>query len=142
MQFFEDLVGGGRPPEGLAIGIVLGDKVVDTLQELLDAGEKTAADGLVNDRREEGFYLIEPGTVGRDEMYVLVRARCRPRLDLRMGMGGVLVRDAVDVQFVGWHSLVDLAQEGMELLVPMRWPAGHQYGAVEHIQCSNRVGAP
>lgn len=68
MKLFEDRVGGGGPLEGLAIGVVRGDEVIDALHELLDAGERAATDGLVGDQREEALDLIEPGVVGWDEV--------------------------------------------------------------------------
>ena len=44
MQFFEDRIGGGGPYEGLGVGVVGSDEVVDALHELFDAGEGAAAD--------------------------------------------------------------------------------------------------
>ncbi len=73
MQLFEDGVGGGGSLEGPAVGVVGGDEAVDALHELLDAGERAAADGLVGDEGEEAFDLIEPGTVGRNEVHVPAR---------------------------------------------------------------------
>ena len=40
MQFFEDRVGRGGPLERLAVGVVVGDEVIDALHELFDAGER------------------------------------------------------------------------------------------------------
>lgn len=139
MQFLEDRISGGGPLEGLAVRVVGRDEVVDALNELFDAGERTAPDCLVGDQREETFNLVEPRAVGRYEVHMPARVRRQPCLDLRMVVGGVVVRDAMDVQF-GWHSLVDLTQEGQELLVPMTWFAGRQHRAVEHVQRGEQRG--
>ena len=133
MQLFEDRIGSSGPREGLGVHVVGRYEVVDALHELLDAGERAAADRLVGDQREESFDLVEPGAVGRDEVHVPTRPSCEPRLDLRMAMSGVVVGDAVDVQ-LGRHGLVDFAQEGQELLVPVARLARRQYRTVEHVQ--------
>lgn len=44
MQLFEDRVRGGGPLAGLAVRVVGGDEVIDTLDELLDAGERAWLD--------------------------------------------------------------------------------------------------
>lgn len=64
MQLFEDRVRGGGLLEGLAVRVVGGDEVIDTLDELLDAGERAASDGLVNDQREESLDLVQRRAVG------------------------------------------------------------------------------
>ena len=43
MKLLEDRVGSGSPPEWLGIGVVMRDELIDSLDELLDAGERTAA---------------------------------------------------------------------------------------------------
>ena len=107
MQLLEDRVSGGCPLERLAVGVVGGDELVDALHELLDAGERAAANGLVGDQRKKALDLGEPGAVGRDEVHVPARARCQPGLDLRVAVCGVVVGDAMDVEF-GGHGRVDL----------------------------------
>jgi len=139
MQFFEDRVGRGGPLERLAVCVVVGDEVIDALYELFDAGERAAADDLVGNQREEPFDLVEPGAVGRDEVHVPARSRRQPCLDLRMAVGGVVVGNAVDVQF-GGHSLVDLAQEGEEFLVPVARLACRQHRTVEDVEGGKQGG--
>ncbi len=58
MQLYEDGVSSSGPLERLAVRVVCGNEVVDALHELLDAGERTAADGLVGDQREEALDLV------------------------------------------------------------------------------------
>ena len=70
MQLFEDRISGGGPLERLAVRVVRRDEVIDALDELFDAGERAATDGLVGDQREESFDLVEPRAVGRDEVHV------------------------------------------------------------------------
>lgn len=82
MQFFEDRVCSGSPLERLAIGVVGGNEVIDALNALHDAGEGSAADGLVGDQQEESFDLVQPRTVGRDEVHVPARFVGKPGLAL------------------------------------------------------------
>ena len=70
MQLFKDRVGSGSPSEWLGVGVVARDELVDALNELLDAGERAAADCLVGDQREEALDLLEPGAVGPDAAHV------------------------------------------------------------------------
>ncbi len=77
MQLFDDRIGRSGPLERLAIRVVGGDEVIDALHELLDAGERTAADRLVGDQREEALNLIEPRAVGRNEVYAGKRKKTR-----------------------------------------------------------------
>lgn len=58
MQLFEDRICGGGPLERLAVRVVGGDEVIDALDKLLDAGEGSAANGLVGDQREESLDLV------------------------------------------------------------------------------------
>lgn len=139
MQLLEDGIGGGRPLEWLAVRVVRGDEVVDALHELFDAGNGSAPYGLVSDQCEESLDLVKPRAVGRDEVHVPARPRGQPGLDLGVAVGGVVVADAVNVQ-LSRHGLVDLAQEGQELLMPMSRLAGRQYRTVEHIQCGKQCG--
>ncbi len=70
MELFKNRICGGRPLERFALGIVVSDELVDALHELFDAGEGSAADGLVGDQREEPLELVQPRTVSGDEMHV------------------------------------------------------------------------
>jgi len=133
MQLHKDRIGGGGPLEGLTVRVVRRDEVVDALHELLDASERAAPDCLVGDQREEAFHLVQPGAVSRNEMHVPARSRRQPGLDLWMAVGGVVIRDAVDVQFAG-NSLVDLTQEGQELLVAVARLACCEDRAVQDVQ--------
>ena len=139
MQLVQNRICGGGPLEWLAVGVVGSHELVDALHQLLDAGERSPADGLIGDQRKEALHLIEPGAVGGDEVHVPARACRQPRLDLGMVVRGVVVADAVDVQISG-HGLLDLAQEGQELLMPMARLAGSQHRAIEHVQRGKQRG--
>ena len=133
MQFFEDGVGRGGPAKGLAVRVVGGDETIDALNQLFDAGERTAADSLVGDQGKEAFDLIQPRAVGGDKVHVPAGPSGQPSLDLRMAGRRVVVHDAVDVEF-GRHGFVYLAQEGQEFLMSVaRLASGHSR-AIEHVQ--------
>ncbi len=110
MQLLKNRICGGRPLERLTVGVVIVDELIDALNELLDAGERASADGLVGDQCKEALDLIQPRAVSRDEVHVPAWPTRQPGLDLRMIVGGVVVHDAVGAQF-GGHRRVDLAQE-------------------------------
>ena len=129
MQLLQDRVCGGSPPEGFAVCIVVGDELINALHELADAGERSATNGLVGDQCEEALDLIEPGTVGWNEVHVPARPTGQPGPDLGMAVRGVVVDDAMDVQ-CGGHGVVDLAQERQELLMPMTRFASRHHRAV------------
>src|SRR5882757_3257220 len=116
MQLLQDRVSSSSPAKRLGVGVVVGDELIDALDELLDAGERAAADCLVGDEREEAFHLIQPGAVGRDEVHVPAWPTRQPSLDLGVTVSSVVVDDAMNVQLAG-NGLVDLAQERQELLM-------------------------
>jgi len=68
MQFLKDRVDSGGLLERLRIGVVVDDKLINALHELLDARERAAANGFVGDQREKTFNLIEPRAVSRDHV--------------------------------------------------------------------------
>ncbi len=139
MELFEDRICGGGPLERLAVWIVRRDEVIDALYELLDADEGSSANDLVGDQREGALDLVEPGTVGRDEMHVPAWSSRQPGLDLRVAVSGVVVGDAVNVRLVR-HGPVYLAQKLQGLLVPVARLASSQHRSVEHIQCGEQRG--
>jgi hypothetical protein len=82
---------------------------------------QAAADRLVGDQREEALDLVQPRAVGGDQVRMPAQARRQPCLDLRMAVCGEVLGDAVDAR-LGGDGLIDLAQEGRELLVPATMP--------------------
>lgn len=96
MQLLKDRVGSGSPAKWLGVGVVMRDKRVDALHELLDACERAATDCLVGDQGEEALDLIEPRTVGRDEVHVPTRPTRQPSLDLGVALVS-LSRSAIEL---------------------------------------------
>jgi len=82
--------------------------LIDARDELLDAGEGAAPDGLVGDQRKEALDLVQPGAVGQDEVHGPTGPGQQPRLELRMAESGVVVDNAMNVQ-IGRRRRFDLA---------------------------------
>ena len=108
MQFLEDRFSSCGPAKRLTARVVRVHEVIDALDQLLDAGERAAANGFVGDQAEEAFDLVQPRAVRGNEVHVPTRAGSQPGLDLGMAVGRVVVGNAVDVQF-SRHRRVDLA---------------------------------
>ena len=139
MQLLKNRIGSRGPLKRLAVGVVVGDELIDALHELFDAGERAAPDRFVGDQCKKALDLVQPGAVGRDEVHVPARSAGQPGLDLRMAVGGVVVHNAVDVQ-LGLHGRVNLAQERQEFLMPVARLASSQHGPIEHVQCRKQCG--
>ena len=60
--------------------------MIDALNQLFDAGERTTADGLVGDQGKEALDLSESRAVGGDKVYVPAGPGGQPGLDLRMAV--------------------------------------------------------
>ena len=65
------------------------DEVVDSGDEVFDASEASAADGLLGDETEARFDLVEPGRVGWGVVHAETRPLRQPQPHL-----GMLVRVA------------------------------------------------
>lgn len=94
------------------------DILADFGDQLLDAGERAATDGLLGDDAKPALDLVDPRGVGRGVVHMEARSPREPGLDLGMFVRGVVVDDEMDVE-LGWHFLVDVPQEAEELLMPM-----------------------
>ena len=64
-DFGKDFLGGFCPDEGLGMGIVMVEVVVDGGFELGNRGEDAAPDAVVSDQAEEALDLVEPRCRGR-----------------------------------------------------------------------------
>jgi hypothetical protein len=60
-HFCQDFFGGFSPDEGLGIGIMVFQVVVNSGFEFGDRGEDAAPNALLSDQPEEALDLIEPG---------------------------------------------------------------------------------
>lgn len=58
MELFEDRICGGSPFEGLAVGVVRRNEVIDALHELFNASKRATTDDLVGNQREEALDLV------------------------------------------------------------------------------------
>src|SRR5678816_902593 len=132
IQLVEYGISRGSPGEGLAVGVVRGDEVIDLVDQVFDRRERAASDRLVGDQAEEAFDLVEPGAVGGNEMHVPPGSGGQPGAYLRMGVRGVVVDDAVDVE-LGRYRLIDGAQERHELLMPMARLALGEHRAIKNL---------
>src|ERR1700678_1964437 len=91
------------------------DEVLDGSDEVADAGEASAADGLAGDDPEEDLDHVEPGPGGRGEVQGDPGVPCQPGLHVGMLAGGVVTGH--DVQLPARVGPRDLAEEPQELLV-------------------------
>ena len=64
----EDVVGGFDPAEGVAAVVPAVDEAADHGDEVFDAGEAAAVDGLAGDDAEENFDYVQPGPGGGGEV--------------------------------------------------------------------------
>ena len=141
MQLLEYGVGGRGRGEGLAIRVVRSDEVINLCDQVFNRRERAAPDRFVGDQSEEAFDLVEPGAVTRDEVHVPSGPGGQPSTYLRMGVRGVVVDDAVDVELCR-HRLIDGAQERQELLVPMARLALGEHRTGEHVKRCDSVVVP
>lgn len=94
----EDRIGGGSPLERFAVLIVVGDELVDSLNQLPDRPEGSAANRFVGDEAKESLGLIQPRTICRDEMHMPSRSCGQPDFGFQVLVAAVVVDHAVDVQ--------------------------------------------
>ena len=62
----------------LAIGIVVGDEMIDTLNQLAHRAERATPYGAPGDQRKEAFDQVQPRAVRRHEMQMPARTRGQP----------------------------------------------------------------
>ena len=115
--------------------------MIDLADQFFHATERAAADRLLGDEAEEALDLIQPGAVGGNEVDVPPGAPREPGFHARMLMGAVVVDDQMDVQLFG-YSLIDLAQETEELLVPVPRFALSQNLSAGHVQSGEERRRP
>ena len=96
--------------------IVVLDEGIDFLDQLLDAAEGSTANRTLGDETEPAFDLIEPRRVRGRVVHVVMRTPGQPRPDPGMFVGGVIVYDQMNVEFLR-HTPIQMAQKRQELLV-------------------------
>ncbi len=102
---------------------------VDFLHQIVDAGERTPANGAPGDDAKSTFHLIKPRGISSRVVHLVARPLCEPIANLRMFVGGVVIDDEMDL--VGWRNvLIEMAQEG----------AGRQMKDFRYYRCSGSDG--
>ena len=101
LDLLQDVGCFGRPDEGLGGLIVMIDVVLDGHDEFFHVAEDATSDALVGKVAEETLHHVEPRTARRREVHVEPRVSCQPSLNLRMFVGGVVIRDQMDVSPAG-----------------------------------------
>ena len=118
----EDVLGALAPDEGLRLGVVLQQVVVDRALEVVDAGVASAADALCGDLGEEALDEVHPGRACGREVQLETGVLFQPGPHLGRLVGGVVIENQVDVaRFL--HGPVDAAQETQELPGAVAWHA-------------------
>ena len=124
----EDLVGGLRPREGLALRVVGLDVCEDRLAQMRHAGMRSSSQRLLSEHSEEPLHEIEPRRVGGCEMKVDAGMAQQPPLDRRRAVGRQIIEDNVDVE--AWlDGGFDRAQKGNEVLRSMLGRASRNHFA-------------
>ena len=100
-DFCKDLFGGFAPDEGLGVGIVVFQIIANGSFEFGNGSEYATTDALLSDQAEEALDLIEPGGRGRGEVQVKAGVLGQPCLNVGMLMGGVVLEDEVEIEFLG-----------------------------------------
>ena len=108
--------------------VIVFREAVDLCDEVLDALEGAAADGLLGDQSEPSFDLIEPGRISGRVVDVESGPRSQPEADLGVLVGGVVVDDQMHVERCR-DGLVDALDEAEKLLMPVAWFALGQHGS-------------
>ena len=87
-DFFENVLGFGRPSIGARIGVVFFDVVCDRLNEVVFALEHAASDSFVRDLAEPAFNEVEPRGTGRREVDMKARMLLEPLVAVTVGSQG------------------------------------------------------
>ena len=109
------------------------DELVDSGNELLDALERSAPDGLLRDESAPSFNLVEPGRVSGREVEMEARFGCEPCPHLGVLVCGVVVDDPVHVQFRR-DGLVDASEKAQKFLMAVARLALCQYHSRSDIE--------
>jgi hypothetical protein len=112
--FGEDLVGGLGPGKGFAAVVVGVDEDADRADEVGDAGERAASDGLTGDDPEKDLDEVHPGRAGRGEVQRDPGVLGQPGFHGRVAVdanqvGSLRVRALADV--VSAHCLDDVSRD-------------------------------
>src|SRR6266568_3594619 len=70
-DFLEDRIGRSRPDERATGTIVALYEGIDFLDEVVDTGERTTANGMLGDQSEPALHLVEPRGIGGGVVQVI-----------------------------------------------------------------------
>ena len=84
--------------------VVVGDVVLDGLDQLLQAAKDAAAQSFGGEVAEEAFHHVQPGSAGGGEVQMEARMLGQPRFDLGMLVRGIVIQD--QMQFALWRRLL------------------------------------
>ena len=79
--------------------------MVDFCDQFLHAAERSPTNGLLCDAIEPDLHLIEPGGVGRSEVYVESWPCGEPTSNSQMFVRGVIIHDDVHLQVLRYILL-------------------------------------
>ncbi len=71
------------------MGVVIADIVFDSVYQVFDVLKGTSANGLLGDKPEPAFHLIEPGRVGWCEVDMVARPCSQPGSDFEVFVCGI-----------------------------------------------------
>lgn len=100
--------------EEARVGVLGGDPVYDRGSQFSHAAVGAAAQPLRGQFREPALDEVHRGVVSWGEVETESGVALLPALDLRRSVGGDVVQDDMDLEFVG-HTLVDQVEEAAEL---------------------------
>src|ERR1700675_3608515 len=123
----------GGPDEGLRTAIAAADVVADLSNQFAHAAEGSSPDAFVGNLGEEAFHKIQPGGTRGREVPVIAGVGCKPGLDRRMGVGGIVVENQMNRQ-AARRTTLDSLHKAQKLLMPMTRHAASQYLPAQHVQ--------
>ncbi len=135
----DDVIGCLAPDKGLRLCVVQQEVFVDGGFQIVDAGVTAAADAPCGNLGKEAFDHVQPRRAGRCEVQLEAWMFVQPCLDLGRLVGGVVVKDHVDVAWFE-DSAVDAAKECQELLGPVPGHAVADDHARLHIKRGEQRG--
>jgi len=95
--------------------VVVIDEEMDFCNQLFDAAERAAPDGLLGNEAEPAFDLVEPASISGGVVEVVSGPLCQPGFHFGMFVCGVIIDDEMHIEIFG-HAGIDVSQEGEELL--------------------------
>ena len=106
---------------------------LDTIDELPNGLEGTAANGFLRDDVEPYLDLVEPGCIGRRVVDVVPWSSGQPAFNLVVLVRSVVVHNQVNVKICG-NVLVDVVQEAYELLMSVSSTALREHVTSSYIE--------